>query len=120
MAISIPIYNNVNSISRTVTVDFVGDVLAPDSGVPPYASTPSYYFKFTTSAADTAGVTLRPKICLSLTDLALNGAKQSAVNTANAYADVNSMIVDYTFDYFYGHTANQFSSGVTLQLPMQL
>ena len=121
MSISIPIYNNVNSISRTITVDLVGDVLAPDTGVPPYAATPSYYFKFTTSAADTEGVTLRPKICLSLAvpDLAL-GTKQSQYDYANAYSNIQSMIVDYTYDFVYGHTAGQWGTAVTEQKAMQL
>jgi len=55
-----------------------------------------------------------------LSDLALGGVKQSSSNTANAYADVSSMVIDYTYDFIYGHTANQYSSGVAEQKPMQL
>lgn len=120
MAISIPVYNNVNAISKTITVDFVGDILAADNKANVSSSTPTYYFKFSTAAKDTDDVTLGVKLCLGLSDLALNGVKQSATNTANAYADIKSMIIDYTYDYVYGHTADQYSSGVTEQLPMQL
>ena len=31
MAITIPIYSNVNALSRSITVDFVGDILAADN-----------------------------------------------------------------------------------------
>jgi hypothetical protein len=120
MAITIPIYSNVNALSRSITVDFVGDILAADSKANVSSTNKTYYFKFTTGARDTDGIAFDPKLSLGLSDLALGGVKQSSSDTANAYADVSSMVIDYTYDFIYGHTANQYSSGVAEQKPMQL
>jgi hypothetical protein len=120
MGLSISVYNNVNSISKTISVDLVGDILAASNTSGVSTTNPTYYFKFTTSAKDTDDNSLGAKISLSLSDLALNHQKQSASNTAAAYADIKSMVVDYVYDYIYGHTANQYGSGCTEQLPMQL
>lgn len=116
MAVNVQIYGNVSGRQQSVTVDFVGDVLVANDD--PFANDIEYYFKFTTAARSTDGSSLGTKISRSLDDLVLNSVKQSAVNTANAYSDVNSMVVDYLYDYINGHTDDQYSSGVTEQLPM--
>jgi len=118
MSVNIQIYSNDNSTTKTINVDFVGDILAASYGAT-NAACAQYYYKFTTSAQDTDSHNYDPKIVRSLSSLALNDTKQSATNTANAYSDIKSMIVDYVYDYIYGHTANQFSSGVREQKPMK-
>ena len=117
MAINILIYSNANSTSKTVTVDFVGDILA-SSNVAVVNSTQDYFFKFTTSARTDLNETLPTRVTTKLSDLALNGQKQSATNSAAAYTDIKTMIVDYVYDYINGHTAGQYSTNVKRQNPM--
>jgi len=115
MAVSISIYNNVNARSQTITLSFEGVIVATE----PMTTTVDYFFKFKTSARDSGNTILPVKIVNTMSDLALNHAKQSATNTANAYSTIKEMVVDYTYDYIYGHTANQHASGCTEQLPMK-
>lgn len=118
MAVNIQIYSNGNNSTRTVTVDFAGDVLAESYGVS-NSSSIQYFFKLQTSGRDSASVALPVKVVKTLTDLALNKNVQSATNSAAAYASVKAMIVDYTYDFIHGHIANKYSSGCTLQRPMK-
>jgi len=121
MAINVSIYSNGNASSKSVSIDFVKNVLAA-SNSSGSDGTNEYYFKLSSGAADTDGKRLPIKLIKKLDDLALNsgtGNKQSATNTDAAYTDIRSMVIDYIFDYVNGHTANQFSSGVTVQKPMQ-
>ena len=120
MAINVPIYSNVNTVSTAISVDLVGDILAADNKANVSSACSTYYFKFTMGRRDVDGNAIPAKLCLGLSDLALNGNKQSATNTANAYADIKSMVVDYTYDMMYGHTADQYSSGVRAQAAMSL
>ena len=121
MAINIPVYNNVNAVSKSIMVDFVGDVLAPSDKANVSSKDRTYFFKFTTNGADLDNRALPPKVTLGLDDLCLNGIRQSATNTTASYADVKSMIVDYCYDYIYGHTANQWGdTGVKEQKAMKL
>ena len=117
MSITAQIYSNANSISKTVTVDFMGDILAASRSS--NISSAQYFFKFSTSSRNDLNQTIPPKVVLQLSDLALNLQKQSASDDSNSYADINSMVVDYLYDYINGHTANQFTSGCTLQRPMK-
>ena len=124
MAINLSVYSNGNSSSRVVTFDFYGDVVAGANEI--YAANASsyiYYIKGTTTARQDDGTTGGPtypvKIMTSLSSLALKGAKQSKSNTASSYSDIKSLIIDYTYDFIYGHTEDQFSSGVTEQKPMR-
>ena len=120
MAVNISIYSNANTSTRSVTVDFVGDVLAEDTAnAASWTADYEYYFKLTTGAQQDNNQSYPAKIVRALSDLALNGQKQSASNVGTDYADVHSMIVDYTYDYIYGHTADQYASGVTEQRPMK-
>jgi len=41
------------------------------------------------------------------------------VPNSNPYTDVNSMIIDYTYDFINGHTVNKFGSGCTAQPAMK-
>ena len=126
MAINVNIYSNVNNTTRTVTFDFAGEVMVP-SDLLGYANPCNqYYFKITTSARQDNNVTYPLKIVRSLADvpanvasLALNGVKQSRTDTNAAYTNIRDMIEDYVWDFVNGHTADQFTSGCTLQRPMK-
>lgn len=118
MAINVSVYSNGNNTSKSITIDFVGDLLAASQG-PANVACSQYFFKFSTSGRGTDNIAFPVKIVRSFSDLALNKTKQSAVDTANAYTDVKSMIIDYCYDYIYGHTADQYSSGCTEQKPMK-
>lgn len=131
--INIQIYGNANSVSRTISVDFNADISAFQSFAPATnaSSCIDYYIKFTSSASDTNGVILPFKIVRGLdatntASLVLNGVAQRGANTCsdtycstNAYANITELVVDYVYDYIVGHTADECSSGCTLQLPMQ-
>lgn len=121
MAISVQIYSNANSSSRTVSFDFVGNILAAPNMTASNAACNAFYFNATASGTQDNGVAFPVKIVRGLDELVLNGTKQSALNSysAAAYADVKSMIVDYVYDFINGHTANEGSSGCTLQRPMK-
>jgi len=121
MAISVQIYSNANSTSRTVTFDFVGDILAANDAdfTNVSASCNAFYFKVTASGTQDNGVAFPVKLVRSLSDLVLNKQKQRMVNTANAYTDIRSMVIDYTYDYINGHAANLNGSGCTYQGPLK-
>ena len=53
-----------------------------------------------------------------MTDLALNGAKRAATDSAVAYPNIRSMIEDFAYDYIYGHAADKFSSGADIKAPI--
>lgn len=125
MAVNVSVYSNANNATRTITFDFVGEVMVPSdwTGTPDPCN--QYYFKITTSARQDNNATYPLKIVRSLAatpanvaSLALNGVVQSS-GTSNAYGDIKSMIVDYVYDYVKGHTANQYLSGCTEQRPMK-
>ena len=117
MAISLGIYSNVNSSTRTVSVDFVADFLASSSnGV---SDQTKYFFKFNTSARDTDNGTFGVKISESLSDLVLNNEKQRIVDTSAEYTDIKTMVLDYTYDFIYGHDAGEWGTTVGEQKPMK-
>ena len=124
MAVNVNIYSNANAVSKSVGFDFVGDVLAAqDEILGVNTASYEYYFKLTTGArqedGSNAGLAYPAKVVRNLSELALNSNVQSASNTSNAYGDIKSMIVDYTYDYINGHTTNQYNSGCTRQYPMK-
>lgn len=118
MAVNIAIYSNANSTSKSISVDFEGEILAA-SNATSYTTDIDYFFKFNTGARTDDNIALGVKLNLGLSDLVLNGAYQSAENSSNAYSDITDMITDVVYDYVHGHTANQYGSGVTVQGPMQ-
>ena len=119
MAVNIAIYSNANSTSKSISVDFEGEILAA-SNATSYTTDIDYFFKFNTGARTDDNIALGVKLNLGLSDLVLNGAYQSAPPlSSNAYSDITDMITDVVYDYVHGHTANQYSSGVTVQNPMQ-
>ena len=120
MTISIQVYSNANSSSRSITFDFLGNILAPDDA-PANASCNSFYFTATASGTQDNGVAFPVKIIRSLSELVLNKNNQSALNggSTNAYSDVRSMIIDYVWDFVNGHAANEYGSGCTRQRPMK-
>ena len=121
MAINVQIYSNVNTSSKSIAFDFVGDVLAADNpGISPSnASAVEYYFKITTGARQDDNAVYPAKVARSLSELVLNSEKQRITDTANAYTNIKSMVVDYVYDYINGHTADQFSTGVLEQKRMK-
>lgn len=122
MSIIIEAYSLANVATRSISVDFACEVLSSSfqSG---YNVDQQYFFKFTTNAVDQNGQTYTPRIVTGLDvasgALALNGEKQSASNTAAAYSNIRSLIYDYAYDYFNGHTANQFATNVAAKAPMR-
>ena len=120
MAISVLVYSNANASSQAVSFDFVGDVLAANNWMPgANAASYEYYLKITTGARQDDNTSFPAKVATGLDSLALNGSKQRQTDTANAYSDIRSMIVDYMYDYINGHTADRHTSGCTLQRPMK-
>ena len=117
MAINLQIYSNATNKTKAVSFDFQSDIIAINDD-PTSVETIRHYFKFTTGAKDTSGVGYSPRIVEDLSDLALNDAVQSASNNSSAYSNVDAMVTDYVYDYIYGHTANQYSSGVDAKDPM--
>jgi len=120
MAISIPIYSNSNSSSKTISFDFVGDILADSETFANVTST-AFYFKITTSAKQDNNVSFPVKIVKGLDDLVLNGNNCSALYAGSAadYANVKSMVIDYVYDFINGHAANAYGSGCSEQKPMK-
>ena len=117
MAINLSVYSNGNTSSKTITVDFVADFLASSAnGV---SDQTRYFFKYSTSARDSDNVAFGAKVAEGLDDLVLNSEKQRITDTAAAYTDIKSMIVDYTYDFIQGHAAELYSTSVTLQKPMK-
>ena len=126
MAITVNIYSNVNTSSKSISIDFVGDVLAANTEIIPLNNVASveYYFKVTTGAVQDDDAVYPARVVRSLSELVLNPAeptkqKQRVVNTNAAYSDIKSMIVDYVYDHINGHGADLYSSGVTAQRPMK-
>lgn len=116
MAVSLGIYSNGNTATKTLQVDFVADYLASSSnGV---SENTKYFFRFNTQARNTDNGTMPTLVSESLSDLVLNKEKRSMSNSAAHYGNVKSMIVDYTYDYIHGHESNQFLSGSREQKPM--
>jgi hypothetical protein len=99
-----------------VNVDFVGDILA--GSFTPLSTAVDYFFKFTTGERTIDGETYEPKLVMALTDLALSNVKRSASDSNVAYPDVRTMVIDYIYDYTYGHETDQWSSGCSEQKPM--
>jgi len=118
MAINFNIYSPSNITTKTVTVDFIADYLAANSGV---SDTTKYFFKFTTSARKTDNSRYDVKIAEGLNDLVLDKGvkKQRITDTAAAYTDIKSMVMDYIYDYIHGHDAGQYGTTVREQLPMK-
>ena len=118
MAITVQIYSNANSSSRTITFDFVGNILASSNS---NAACSSFYFNVSASGTQDNGSAFPVKIIKGLDGLVLNGQMQSSLNSysTSPYTDIKSMVVDYVYDYVNGHTANEGGSGCTLQRPMK-
>ena len=122
MAIAMRVINETSGGAGSVSFDFVYDVLASENNYP-ISDDSEWYFKLNTSVKEkqvVSGVAIPVKIMKTLTDLSLNGAKQSRSNTAAAYTSITDMVEDYLFDTIQGHTANQFSSGVAAQGAMDI
>jgi len=117
MAVTYKIYDETANTTKSITVDFLGSILAQSYGT--FTGTLDYYFRIRTSAKTTQGNAIPEQLVLSLDELSLNGVKQARTNTAVAYTDINDMVEDYLYDYVNGHAADKFSSGVEYRAPMQ-
>ena len=118
MAINLTIYSNANNSSRTISVDFVNSIATlPGDGNPD--TEPRYFLKLTTTARDTSNIAYPVIVIENMGDLALNGEKQSATNTAAPYANIKAALIDYVYDYVHGHTAGQFATSVTAKAAMK-
>ena len=116
MAVSYNIYDESSNRSKTINVDFVGNILASSSGVD--AGSTSYYFTFSTSARTTSGEAISASLVLGLDELSLNGVKQRRTDVATAYTSVDDMIQDYLYDIVNGHSNDLHSSGVSERAPI--
>ena len=119
MAITLRIYSNANTSSKSITVDFLGDILAASDTANVGSSQVQYYFKFTTGSKDDRNLSYAPKIVLDLSDLSLNKLAQSSSNTTAAYTSISNMVTDYVYDYVSGHTENQYAVVVNEKRPMK-
>ena len=122
MAVQISIYSNGNASSKTVTFDFQSSVLASSYDASAGGTSLDHYMIVKTSAKDTDGASLPNRVIVSLEDLALLGStgnSHSMANTTAAYANVTAIVQDYLYDYIYGHTVDQYSTGVSEQKPMK-
>ena len=117
MAVNFKILDNDSGITRNISVDFLGNILAADTGVT--AGSNSYYFSFSTGARDTDGNVIHNELSLSLDELVLNGVKQRRTDTASSYTSITDMVEDYLYDFVNGHAEDLYSSGVSERLPMQ-
>ena len=118
MSISVQIYSNANSSSKSITFDFVSDILAP-TDVATNTTSNAFYFKVTTGGTQDNNAVFPVKIVRSLSELVLNKQKQRINNVATDYNTVGEFITDYIYDYINGHTANLYGSECTLQRPMK-
>jgi len=118
MALNLTVYSNANNVSRTITFDFFNDIAAIEAE-PSLSNEIQFFFKASTSARDLNNAAYPVRIITGLDDLALNGVKQSAVDTDAEYSNVKAMVIDYTYDMIHGHTANQFGSGCKVKPPMK-
>jgi hypothetical protein len=118
MAINISVYSNANSSSKSISFNFASDILAA-SDQPANAVSNSFYFKVTAGSTQDNGSSYPVKIIRGLDELVLNKQKQRMNDTANAYSSIKEMIVDYTYDYINGHSANLYGSECTEQKPMK-
>lgn len=118
MSVNIDIYSNSSGNTVSVSVDFAAEVRS--SSFDGVSTQLEYFFKLTTGGQDTDGYGYSPRIVGDLTDLALNRQKQAATNTAVAYNNIKEMIVDYVYDYIYGHADDKFGSGVAYKAPLSI
>ena len=118
MAITIQIYDSTDNKTQSVSVDFATDIMNYSYGSA--NPEPQFFFKFTTGARDTDGSGYSLRIITTLTDLALNRTKRSSADSAVAYENIKIMVTDEIFDFIYGHTADQYSSGCTAKAPMNI
>jgi len=119
MSVNLSIYNNVAGLTKTCKIDFIGgDVFVPTIDAE-YDATIEYFITLDTNAQDTASVKLPTKVVRYNGDLALNHLKRSQSDSNTAYASIKDSVDDMIFDLINGHTANQFTSGCTAQLPMK-
>jgi hypothetical protein len=120
MSVNISIYNNVNARSQSITLSFEGTLVTAD----PMPAIPlvDYFFKFKTSARNSSNVVLPLKIVEAMNTFPIQGSGgdfQSANCSSVAYSTIKEMVVDYTYDYIYGHASNACGSVCSEQLPMK-
>jgi hypothetical protein len=126
MAISLTVINEVGNGRGTVSIDFVYDILASSAIPYPVSSENEYYFKVSTASKQAvSGSSIPIQTIKSLDELALDGTgtpsqSRGIIANPNAYASITDMVEDYLYDFIHGHTADQFSSGVSAQGAMDI
>lgn len=122
MPININIYSNGNASSKTVTFDVQSSILASSYDYPIGRTSLDHYIVAKTSARTIDNARISNKTIVSLSDLALTGSSgnsHSMANTTTPYANLTSMIEDYLYDFIYGHSSDQYLTGVQEQKPMK-
>lgn len=124
MAISISIYSNSNTSSKTVTFDVQSSLLASSYDTLTGRTALDHYIVSKSSAKqdDGSNTNLATRAIIGLGDFPLQGPtgnSHSRVTSTTAYANVTALVNDYLWDYVYGHTADQSSTGVSVQAPMK-
>ena len=115
MSVSISIYNNTNSITKTLNFDFSSNILAHSGGTD---NSLDYYFTLKTGARDQEGLPYGYKVMRDLSTFPLN-TKRRILNSNAAYNSVTEMVTDWVYDYVHGHAANLYGSGVTERTAMR-
>ena len=89
MAVSVSIYSESEETTKRLTLDFVGDILASNDQAA--TGETDYYFKITTTARDSGGVTLPVKVMQNLSVAPGGGA--------TVYNNITEMMRDYIYWY---------------------
>ena len=119
MAIQFQAYSNVSGRNATVNVDIQAQFVAKDSGAGANFEM-DYFISASTQNRNTQNQVIPVKHARGLDSLALNGQSQSATNSSADYSNVKELVQDLVYDIVNGHDANQFGSGVSEQLPINL
>jgi hypothetical protein len=119
MAVNVSVLNESNGRTGTISIDFVLNILAAEKDYP-LSTDCEFYFTVTTNKTAVGGGAIGPVVMKSLSDLALNGNKQSRSDTGSAYTSVTDMVQDYIYDFIHGHIADKYSSGVTARAAMNI
>ena len=112
MAINVNVFDYKSNSSRSITVEFEGNLLATSDSL---SDEPKYFLKFSTNARGENNEQLPAKIVQSFEDLALNETNQRINGSTNSYTTIKELVTDYVYDYVNGHEEDLYGSGVKEQ-----
>lgn len=126
MALSISVFSNGNSRSKTISVDFDSKVLASSNSAA-FSSEQKHFFKISTSAKDEDNLSYAVRIIENESQLALNETHWASWDLANAagvavtdpYPNIKYLILDNIYDIVNGREANQNGSAVAERAPLK-